>query len=118
MDFLQTLKPGDLVVVDSNQHSRSQSLEKVDKVTNTQITVGGQRFTRAGGSAIGHGQSYRKPFLREATPELVDLIRRRAAARKLERALQESAADDRFLPPLDVLEAMAAPFNAHRGAQA
>lgn len=117
MNFLQTIKPGDLVVVDQCQHRRSQSLAKVDKVTSTQITVGNQRFTRTSGTVIGHGQSYRKPFLREATPEMASLIRRRVMASNLERAAAQMTLDDRNLPPLEVLEAMLAPYAAHRGAQ-
>jgi hypothetical protein len=49
-DWLQELKPGDEVAVD---HGRRRIIEEVERVTATQIVVGGTRFNRQTGDAIG-----------------------------------------------------------------
>lgn len=114
MEFLKTLKAGDTVIIDGQGHSRDQRVATVEKVTSTQITAGGERFTRASGAAIGYSGRYTKPHLREPTPAMLDLIRRRVVTAKLARALSESQVADQYLLPIEVLEAMAAPLTMHK----
>jgi hypothetical protein len=70
MSWLEELKAGDLVAIDSGFGTRLRAWP-VDRLTKTQIIIGTWRFRRRDGAAVGG--SWR---LLELRPELKERIRR------------------------------------------
>ena len=103
IDWLQQVKPGDVVATGSGWQMPTPA--KVEKLTATQIVlVGGRRYRRRDGRAIGAG-SWGAPYLYPMTAELREQIqdgdrRRRALAVIYKASWREQ--------PTDVLEAVAA----------
>lgn len=78
-EWLEALKPGDEVFVED-------SLRRVDRLTATQIIIGGSRFSRSTGRRIG-SSGWRSTCLCEPTPER----RREARAAQLRQWARYSA---------------------------
>lgn len=88
LPWIQALKVGDKVVLDSSRHG-TLALRVVEKVTPSgRVTVGGHTFYPDGRE---YGvESYHCCALREATPELVLQAREQADFRRLSQRLQYS----------------------------
>jgi hypothetical protein len=97
-DWLEDLKPGDRVIVDSGFFG--PTLRTVERVTATQILVGQSRYRRSSGSPVG-GDPWARNYLREATPECVAQVRQRSLAERLAKTKWSEY-------PLERLEAVAA----------
>ena len=68
------VKVGDQVIVDPPGYgSARRVICQVEKVTATQFTAGGYRFTKGNGRQIGR-DSYHSATVRHATPELVERV--------------------------------------------
>lgn len=80
-DWLQLLKPGDTVIISSNG-LYGQNVRKVEKITATQIVVGGTRYNRKTGHQCGK-YSFDSSSLRKATPEVIEEIHRKNYISKL-----------------------------------
>lgn len=65
MSWLEDLKPGDRVFVSSYPRDR---IEEVDRLTKTQIIIGGLRFRKLDGCLV-NGDGYNRARLEEVTPE-------------------------------------------------
>jgi hypothetical protein len=71
--WLQSLKPGDEVIVYGGAYGSGDRVDKVQRVTKTLIIVRASRFNRDRGRSIGSGYSWR--YLKKATPEAVRQIK-------------------------------------------
>lgn len=78
-EWLDSLKPGDNVIVES---SGSTWLRQVDRVTKTLIIVGLTRFTKRWGM---HGSGFDATHLYEPTDEKVEKIVHERLVRKLKK---------------------------------
>lgn len=76
---LADVKEGDTVVSCRGRDSRA--VMAVEAATATQITVGGRRYIRRSGLAVGSGQSWNPPRVVEYSPEYEDSIKAYEAAR-------------------------------------
>lgn len=82
-EWLEGLKAGDEVVVSHGYHSVGR-LEKVERVTATQIVISDSlRFRRDGGRKVGGSESYTRTAIEEATPEARAEIRREALRNRM-----------------------------------
>lgn len=54
-EWLENLKPGDEVIIETGYSCTSLSAGTVDRVTKTQVIVGSRRFGRACGWLVGRG---------------------------------------------------------------
>lgn len=72
-DWLKELKPGDTVIISRGYYSTN--VREVEKITVTQIVVGGTRYNRNTGRQCGT-QGYNTAYIRQATPEKIDQIHR------------------------------------------
>jgi hypothetical protein len=66
-EWLASLKPGDEVFVFST--GGSSYIAKVERLTSTQVMVGGRRFNRKSGRSVG-STAWHHAYLQELTPEL------------------------------------------------
>lgn len=99
MDWIEKLKPGDLVIVEQGDIYGNVGLRHVDRIGKLYVTVGNERFHKYSGYAPGHG--YFRPYLKEATPERVSEIKRLSMADSLEKTKWRNQ-------PLKVLKAVSA----------
>lgn len=88
-DWLLELKPGDEVIVDRGRYDHP-SVEKVERLTATQIVVGGRHYQKTTGYQVGYGQSWNRPFLRRGTPEKVQAIKEQQETFVLREQIRES----------------------------
>ena len=65
--WLASLKPGDEVAVTGTAISGSARLEKIDRMTATQIIIGSARYSKKDGCAIGQYSEFRRPYISEIT---------------------------------------------------
>lgn len=72
-DFVAELKPGDPVIVEVDNQTRR--LARVEKVMKLHLVVEGMKYRRANGFRVG-STAWHSGLLREATPELVEEIKR------------------------------------------
>lgn len=81
--WLQELKAGDSVVVSGAGWHDVQEIEKVERVTKTQIILAGdQRYRKDDGHKVG-GSAWRRGWLSQATPELVAQVQADELNRRL-----------------------------------
>jgi len=67
-NWLNELNAGDTVIVESEFGHTHKRLEKVDKVTATQIVIGGLRFRKSDGGCMGEDRSWQRTQLKEPRP--------------------------------------------------
>lgn len=87
-EWLQNLKPGDKVVVGVGNGSYSR-IEAVDRVTATQIIIGGARYRKNNGYRVGDG--WNSGSLKEPTKAMLDEIELRSLRSKASSVLDEIA---------------------------
>lgn len=81
MEWADALKPGDVVIVSPGFGRDNDRLEKVDKVTPTQIVLAcGSRYRRKDGDLVGNNDRWSRWSIEEPTKEAVERIRKRQAA--------------------------------------
>lgn len=81
-EWLESLKPGDLVIVSSGGGGLgSDVLRKVDKVNKVTVVVSGNKYSRADGSR--RLSTWHTEWLLEPTAERAQAIRRGVLVRKL-----------------------------------
>lgn len=68
MSWLESLKEGDQVILVTY---KGTYLQKVQRLTATQVLIGGNKFNRRTGRIVG-GSMYDHTSIREPTPELVE----------------------------------------------
>lgn len=81
-EWLEKLKVGDVVVIGDTYYPYSMSITKVERLTATQVIVGGSKYCRSNGSAIG-GSIWTRNGMYEATPELVRKVKVGRARQRL-----------------------------------
>jgi hypothetical protein len=105
-DWLEELKPGDKVLYGSH---RDDSIGVVERVTPTQIIVGGTRYNRKTGRRVGPYSGFCRPRIQRATAERlaeVETANRKArAVYTIRRAIESYDADK--VHSLESLEAAA-----------
>ncbi len=99
---MQGLKVGDVVIRSGNH---TASVERVTKITPTQIVVGSERVRKGNGWKVGESSSWAFTTIKEATPERVKEIREAQEMSKLKRIINEQKWNHM---PLDQLRAVAA----------
>lgn len=77
-EYLKNLKPGDVVIV--NDSYNRKTIETVSRITKTMIMIRvndryESRYSIRGGFAVGEGMTFRKSYLREATPAAIDELK-------------------------------------------
>ncbi len=91
MSWLDKLKPGDRVIV-SDGH-RGAYVDRVDRITKTQIITKNGRWRKLDGHPVGGG-SWSLSMIREDTPEAVEKANRTAQARYLSLVSWRTMPDD------------------------
>jgi len=87
--WLEQLKSGDLVIVSGSSIGSLPSVEKVDRVTNTEIIIRSTKYRRNNGRQVG-GSRWYTSWLQEATPEAIKKIKDESRHRKLQYDLRET----------------------------
>lgn len=77
--WLQDVKPGDPVCFD---YGNTYGAAKVDRVTDTLIIVGHERYRKKDGQMIG-GDRWHTRYLYRPTPEIMEVVRRNRLLAKL-----------------------------------
>lgn len=106
-DWLNKLKVGDTVIVSAGW--QGDRLGKVERVTATQIVVGGSRYRKVNGNIVG-AQGYSREGLYEATPHRVATVRKAYLARKFSGAKWH----DLSLEDLEKVEALVRGFKVSK----
>lgn len=84
---LETVKAGDVLLI-SGHFQSDERLEKVDRVTKTQVVIGNTKFRMVDGFAIGYAGSWNIPRARIPTPDQLEAVSIRAAKKQLVDALK------------------------------
>jgi hypothetical protein len=100
-EWISTLAVGSPVVIERGYGRSFLSVDKVTRVTPTQVVIGSTKFRKSDGKAVGQDDSYFTLRLVEPTPERLKTVRRNTLAEKLARAKWGNL-------PLEVLEAVEA----------
>lgn len=103
-DWLQQLKPGDTVIVDSGPYL--SHIAVVSRVTPTQIVIGDSRYNKKRGELVG-ASSWNRCYLREPLPERVEQVTRKKLISQLLRL------DERRLKRLDTDTLKKAVYDLH-----
>jgi len=96
--WLQSLKPGDEVIVCGSHPGGFVCVDKVERVTKTLVVVRGIRFNRERGRSRGDG--WHRRWLAKATPEAVRKSKREAHHRSLVSRLRKTNWEN---VPFDIL---------------
>jgi hypothetical protein len=108
--WLQSLKPGDEVIVSGSRPGSVECVRKVERITKTLIIVGRTRFNRERGQTVGGG--WHHCYLDEATPGAMRQLEHDALRRSLIYKLQDVTWYDM---PLDTLVAVDALLPSPKG---
>lgn len=101
-NWTEALNPGDIVAVPERYSSR-HSLQRVDRITATQIVLkDGTKHRRSDGKSVGL-DSWNSYFLRQATPDIINDCQDRA-----DRETLRSIANGAFKVSRETLRAMVA----------
>lgn len=84
---LESVKAGDEMIISGHFRSHDR-LEKVDRVTKTQVVIGGNKYRISDGLAIGYGGEWNVPRASIPTNEQREAVRIRNTRKLLINALQ------------------------------
>lgn len=85
--WLDSLKVGDVVVIEHWYYGTTYYIEKIRKITSTRRIVVGNYTFRSDGQVFGGG--YSSTYLREYTPEIVEKIKQQNIQRNVKNKLIE-----------------------------
>lgn len=81
--WLKNIKAGDTVILESGGYYGGASVEKVERLTKTQIVLkSGGKFRRDSGNMVG-GDAWSRSQIREPTEDGLNAIRKAVLVRKL-----------------------------------
>jgi hypothetical protein len=102
--WLENIKEGDEILLDSGHYSVSLSKVKVTRVTATQIAIGDVRYRRSDGYRMGPRSGFgSRSQLVKPTPELLEQIRRKQL---IDYIADKASAKKMLIIPIEHLESL------------